>query len=313
MDYLPFTTTGPNNPIAGDVSQNGTVQAYDAALILQSLVNTITLSNTQQSVADVSGNGSVSALDASQILQYNVGLINYFNAEAYYRMHVNNNTTLELSHQSGNKGDLIAIPFSLNQVDQLYGMLAKISFDTTYLSFDRIEFNDNGMNHASNAPVNGSILFALAGANPLTSNGAAGIIYIRIKDDAPEGLDIPITINACNINDIDRTAACVQGMISTNRSIATNVTDAETVSIYPIPAHDQMNIKINVVDNDRAFNYTITDMNGKQLIVRSISLPTNIGSFAEIKVNVAGLPSGVYQLQYTYGGKVSSKKFVIAK
>ena len=54
-------------------------------------------------------------------------------------------------------------------------------------------------------------------------------------------------------------------------------------------------------------------MSGKQLAVRTITLPNNISSFADMKVSLAGLPSGVYQLHYTYGGKVSSKKFVIAK
>ncbi len=314
VDYLPFRNNGPNRPLTGDVSQNGTVQAYDAALILQSLVNTITLTPSQENSADVSGNGSVSALDASQILQFSVGLINYFNAEAYIRSSQNSQTHLALAHQTGNKGDLVAIPFRFNEVDNLYGMLTKIQFDTTFLSFDHIEFSDNGMNHASNCPVNGTLLFTLAGANPLQTDGIAGVIYIRIKDNAPEGVDIPLTIKSCNINDADRTNASVHGMISTNRSINPMNTESNMISMYPVPAINQVTLQINREALDgNVFNYTISDMNGKKLIQRSATVADLNNQFVSVNINISNFTSGVYQLTYTSKGKTYGKKFNIVK
>jgi parallel beta-helix repeat protein len=64
--------------LLGDVSENGSISAFDASLILQYLVDLITLEPTQLAAADVSGDGSVSALDASIILQYVVGIISGF-------------------------------------------------------------------------------------------------------------------------------------------------------------------------------------------------------------------------------------------
>jgi hypothetical protein len=65
----------------GDVSGNGTVTAYDAALVLQYVVGTKELSSAQRKAADVTGDDNVSALDAALILQYSVGLITRFPVE----------------------------------------------------------------------------------------------------------------------------------------------------------------------------------------------------------------------------------------
>jgi len=65
----------PPPPKPGDVSNNGKVTAYDAAMVLQYVVGLITLSPKQQQAADVTGDKTVSALDAAWILQYTVGLI----------------------------------------------------------------------------------------------------------------------------------------------------------------------------------------------------------------------------------------------
>ena len=62
----------------GDVSGNGQITAYDAALILQHVVSLRKLSTLEQERADVTGDETISALDAALILQYTVGLITSF-------------------------------------------------------------------------------------------------------------------------------------------------------------------------------------------------------------------------------------------
>jgi parallel beta-helix repeat protein len=73
VNYASFATTGILNSLLGDVSLNGTVRAYDASLILQSLALLISLGPQQQTNADVDGNGTINALDASDILQFVAG------------------------------------------------------------------------------------------------------------------------------------------------------------------------------------------------------------------------------------------------
>ena len=68
-------------PTCGDVSGDGNITAFDAALILQVVVGILNLGDTEYLTlerADVTGNGVVSALDAALVLQYTVGLITEF-------------------------------------------------------------------------------------------------------------------------------------------------------------------------------------------------------------------------------------------
>jgi len=62
----------------GDVSDNGTISAFDASLILQHVVELTELTPPQLAAADVTGDGQVSALDASFVLQFVVGNISGF-------------------------------------------------------------------------------------------------------------------------------------------------------------------------------------------------------------------------------------------
>ena len=65
----------------GDVSGNGSVNAYDASLAAQYGVGLIVLGADKIIAADVSGNGTVNAYDASLIAQKGVGLIDTFPVE----------------------------------------------------------------------------------------------------------------------------------------------------------------------------------------------------------------------------------------
>ncbi|MCX7001586.1 MAG: right-handed parallel beta-helix repeat-containing protein, partial [Candidatus Sumerlaeota bacterium] len=66
----------------GDISGDGQVSAYDAALAGQGSVGLLTLTQEQEQQADVSGDGAVSAYDAALIAQYAVGLIAKFPADS---------------------------------------------------------------------------------------------------------------------------------------------------------------------------------------------------------------------------------------
>ncbi len=82
---LPDTTPGFSNSggdIAyGDVNNNGTINALDAALTAQHTVTFITLDPDAQVRADVSGDGRINALDAALIAQFTVTFIDKFPVE----------------------------------------------------------------------------------------------------------------------------------------------------------------------------------------------------------------------------------------
>ena len=65
----------------GDTSENGTLSALDASLVLQHVVGEILLEGTAVLAGDVSGDGSLTAYDASLILQVLVGIVECFPAD----------------------------------------------------------------------------------------------------------------------------------------------------------------------------------------------------------------------------------------
>jgi alpha-L-arabinofuranosidase len=73
-----ITTSGTGGlPLAiakGDVNGNGSVTAFDASVVLQSVVGATALDTRQRCAADYDGNGSVSAFDAASILRCIVGV-----------------------------------------------------------------------------------------------------------------------------------------------------------------------------------------------------------------------------------------------
>ena len=77
-NMMPQLGSGNINVLAlnyGDVNFNDNVQAYDASLILQYLMNYIEFDWAQERLADVTLDSTISALDASVILQYIVELV----------------------------------------------------------------------------------------------------------------------------------------------------------------------------------------------------------------------------------------------
>ncbi len=66
---------------AGDPSGDGEVSAYDAAAVLQHIIDFESLQAEAVEAADASGDGTVTAFDASLILQYIVGLIDCIPAD----------------------------------------------------------------------------------------------------------------------------------------------------------------------------------------------------------------------------------------
>lgn len=80
-DCLPYLYNGTQS---GDVSLNGQVTAYDAAMTAKYAIGTQILTSQRIEQADVSGNGEVSAYDASLIARYAVGLIQKFDADARF-------------------------------------------------------------------------------------------------------------------------------------------------------------------------------------------------------------------------------------
>ncbi|MEO0114372.1 MAG: FlgD immunoglobulin-like domain containing protein [candidate division WOR-3 bacterium] len=77
---LPSLQNYTVSPYKINSARQTAVSSYDAALILRHAVSIDTLDSLQRIAGDVSGNGSVTAYDAGQVLQYAVGVRQHFPA-----------------------------------------------------------------------------------------------------------------------------------------------------------------------------------------------------------------------------------------
>ena len=314
VDYLPFRNNGPNVPLAGDVSQNGLVQAFDASQILQFLVGSLSLTSTQQTVGDVSGNNSLTAMDASYILQFAVGLINGFQSEAYNRVTTATNARLSVAHESGSKGGTVTVPIKLSNVQNLYGSFARIKFDTTYLQLETLAFENTGMNAAFNSPVNGTLLISMAGSTALNNDVLLANLHLKIKTNAPAGLHIPLTVEQYEGNESDLTATAKSGSVKVlGKPMLVNNGKPNSIVLSPNPAVNRLVISMENYKLPNPFVMYVTDMAGKQLIQKSIPLLNNNGEALSLNLNTTTLAAGMYLLTIPCESGIISQKFIISR
>ena len=177
--HIPVTTFDgifSVNGRLGDVSLNGTITGYDAALVLQHTVQIITLTDCQQSAADVDISGEITAYDAAMILQYVVGRIPSLPGESLQAPAIanvtENDARLFLPYVDFGGNQPITVPITIEQKTPLVsaieltlscGNLKPIKVQKTALT--------NGYALAYNIQ-NGEIKISLAGSEPVKQNGA---------------------------------------------------------------------------------------------------------------------------------------------
>ncbi len=174
VNYIPWRNAGAVNPVMGDVSMNGLIQAYDASLILKHAVEIITLNDLQKEVADVSNNGDISALDASLILQHVVGLENTFPVHKVRQAEAATaSPTIYLESATTYDGETtVQIPIHLNSPSTNYSSDIRIRFNPERLQMMNITQNVQNMLMETNFDnLNG-----LASISMADSKGFSGTI-----------------------------------------------------------------------------------------------------------------------------------------
>ncbi len=92
---------------------------------------------------------------------------------------------------------------------------------------------------------------------------------------------------------------CMDDFKTNETSVGVNTAAVSVAKVYPNPAHNMLYVDVA----DKAVtNVAVADMSGK--VVASYSV-----TGAQVAVNTAGLPAGVYVLQLTGGGKMHTAQF----
>jgi len=321
VDYLPFGTIGVINPLMGDVSLNGIIQAYDASLVLQHTVAIITLNSKQLVVADVSGAAGVTALDASLILQFVVGMINSFPAELLKSSAIYaSQAELAIGSQTVLPGEEFELPLSLKNVDSVLASQLTLHFDPEYLDVLQVESLIPGMNLTYNTESEpGVILISFAGTEALLSDLTFAKIHFKAKEDAPY-VKIPVEAVFFMANESVLTSSVTNGNIIINgmpTEVESNLaTNANLLTCYPNPASDQVRINYTVKQEGVNVLIAIYDILGQQVAeivngrhaAESYSIMWNCNYHNGIR-----LPAGAYFIRMVAGNKTDVVKFQIVR
>ncbi|MFA6404278.1 MAG: right-handed parallel beta-helix repeat-containing protein [Salinivirgaceae bacterium] len=256
VTYSPWITNGSNNPILGDVSLNGLVQAYDASLILQHTVSNITLTPNQLAVADVSGNGGadpVTAYDAALILQFNVGLIDFFpaaNTKKSTAFPIGSDVELVVGNSQAQPGEDIVIPISINNVSDIFALQAQLTYDRAILEFKGVEQTEFTQSMSFIANQNNSgIYLSLAGITRLSTDGIMANLLFSVVPELKGIVNTPISVSKFLANDKNLTNLALPGDVKVYGSVtgieSLNSADAQ-YEVFPNPFQNELTVTYKI-------------------------------------------------------------------
>ena len=186
----------------GDVSLNGIVTPFDASLILQYLVGTTDLDNSQLSTGDVTEDNTLSALDAAKILDFTVGIIpslpvdneNIELAQGY----------LNIPGGSYTPGDIFSMPILLESGENIRTFEIELGYNPDDLIFHSINWDNSvgGMSIVDNHEE-GLIRVSAAGVGTL-SPGSFSLATIEFEMPSSfQNQETIVSINRSRLNEQD--------------------------------------------------------------------------------------------------------------
>ncbi|MEZ5004188.1 MAG: right-handed parallel beta-helix repeat-containing protein [Chitinophagales bacterium] len=313
VDYDPWSTI-VENPLMGDVSLNGIIQAYDASLTLQHVVAPF-LNPDQLIVADVSGAAGISAFDASLILQFVVGLIDVFPAETVRLNDAYPVSDVALTIGSTNAlvGDEITLPIAISNVSGVLGMDMLFNFDPELLTLTDVQIQNTTMNNMVDFSEAGQIKIAMAGTESLEADEVLGWLTFKVADEVNQS-NIPIRIQSFLANEQELRRFSTNGDV-TVEGIITDVTSNQTalLPVYPNPAKDIVNITYQVKNSGEQVKLSVFDVMGHEIAVL-VNEIQNTGTH-EIKWHITDaqyqLQSGYYFIRLSVGEINETRKVLL--
>ncbi|HAP34746.1 MAG TPA: hypothetical protein DCQ28_01945 [Bacteroidetes bacterium] len=322
VNYMPFLGAGAQNPLAGDVSLNGQVQAYDASLILKFLVDNVAnpLNTVQQGVADVSAAGGVSAFDASLILQYVVGKISIFpveyNSITVPNVKFNKPASIALASISEGfvqRGKEVTVTLSVSGLENTYSTGIELLYNKEELkpiSVTAVGIAAKAM--TSNSTANGIIRMMVASADPLESNGDLFQVTFEAVNDIRGDVKSTISFKKFVLNETDMKSAASNGVVN----IKGKPTSYALNQNYPNPFNPSTTISYQVPDDGQLVNIVIYNVTGQY--VRTLVNSNHMAG--EYKIQWDGMDesgkrvsSGLYFFRMMSNNFVSVKKMLMVK
>ena len=310
--YSPWKTNGSINPLMGDVSLNGSVQAYDASLVLQHVVSLITLNTMQKTVADVSGDGSITSYDASLILQNVAGINSTFPAEMN-SPGVKNEVILSYGNVSKSADQIFSIPLHIENGNRSMALDIATTFDGAVLEPISVTSGKDIPNNLfvyNIDKTNGKILIGIAGTENLNNQAEVANINFRIVSNTSSNTVTTLGINQFKANETDYTLSSVAKVIQISdlaSSVNSVSTDNGTLSVYPNPLKSTSKVHFTVKKSGTNVTISLFDITGKQVDI----LVNGMQSAGAYAIDLNKMNRGVYLLKMISGNETQIQKVIV--
>lgn len=300
-----LTAFKPKNSDLGDE----TVTAFDAALILQSVVGLIQLDSVQQQVADVTQNSKVTAFDASMIAKYAVGIKDSTSCIGEWRFDPSERTYAGIHHDYPAEnftaivmGDvdgswrnpnsstmlkktafpiiyedenLFYIPIRIAAEKDILSLELKLSYPPTQLTFIDIQKLEIIKDYQLITNIQpGKFSLALFGARAWKEGGTFFNLVFKKNDDSVAPQEIFVEKFQINNDPAENGAIVVESENQPDVPVTFQLNQN-----YPNPFNNSTTITLSV-RHDESFSLAIYNLNGKLVkILNDGNLPADEYSF----------------------------------
>ena len=240
----------------GDVDGNGVVNAKDALLVLQFIVNLKTPTDLQKCSADVTGDGEIRANDVIKILQIAVGSASP--AKDYIST---DKLAISIDEIQNIAGKSVLVPIMADDISRLAGGEMSIAFDSSILKVSDVSSNNLLV---WNLVKSGDLRIAFANSAKLSDKTLAIIRFNVIANDAS-----PIKFGNVSLYDISGKLLKPKVIDGKLRSYDMPAEQNALFQNFPNPFNPETWIPYQLKDNSEV-TIKIFDANGG--LVRELAL-----------------------------------------
>ena len=301
VNFEPFRTNGLNQPLLGDVSANGVLQAYDASLVLQAAVESLVLEPHQVLAADVSGDGSITAYDGTLILEYVAGLRPFMPGALKAAVMESSVDASALAIGSGDIGEDfdLYLPLDLEGTPSAVGIDVELSYNPSLLqAIAVLPQTGSGFMQAVRIDNEKGRLHLAAASTDGQSGSGWNLVHFRLVDKANGPFETSVSADLFRVNEQDATARVVGGTVK--YGVTTTLNDAAqsaALTCYPNPAEDVLYLR------GARMGAVLSIYNSTGQKLRTLIL-------TESSINVSALESGLYYIVLSDGKDTTRTKFL---
>ncbi|HEY5592573.1 MAG TPA: right-handed parallel beta-helix repeat-containing protein [Paludibacter sp.] len=311
--YSPWKSSGSGNPLLGDVSLNGSVQAYDASLVLQNVVGSLSLSSLQQQVADVSNNGTITSFDASLILQYVAGINSVFPGEMKSPA-IQSDVILSYGDITKNADRTFTIPVQVENASRSISLDIATAFDAAMIEPISVTAGSGMTNRLFVYNIDkatGKLRIAIAGTEKLNNLAEVANITFKLVGRFADNTVTTLGVDEFRANETDYTLSAVSKTIQISELVSglssSEFNESDLMSIYPNPVRSTSRVHYTVQNDGTHVSISLFDVTGKEVNV----LLDAVQRAGKYSVNLNNMKQGIYILKMISGNQMHQQKVIV--